>query len=545
MLFKKIVSLIMILCFFLTTIPTDSQAASSIIYPVNQTYSSIQVDDTVINLESPIRQDGTQRSMICIKDVFNIVNESYIMQKRITPSGEYLIVADRSGKDPTNRKYFFGINNNDFFTADISNTNFDPETMCLTGDYTLQTNNVGIDQYGQVISGCKDINLKNFYVSIRILEYFGYKISAVPDYNTIVVAKTDKYKSALYCQNKMQEINEKLYKNKIYSTDTGQNDYYYQLARDSIEYNKMFLEGVNSEYGQLEGNQSIASLDKIFGNYYEKDCLFYCDNYLNYNLVDSNYMRLTTYASNMGLGSSDEISLAKILYFQTLYSDIYGLEINGNLNKETVGAINLLLTPIEAQVHNAKVDDAQDILDTVSVIPIIGTVAGGANMLIYVGRGELAAAGIEATFLVPFGKTLKGGLKVCGLKAASKAAELKVTKLIVKTTEKIEKLGLKAPNPNSLSVVDRDLFKAFDEHFADHVVEKGEFGVISKEDYFTMAIELATSGSNKNILIRELSGGRKAIYDVTKNELVIVHNGVKIGTFFKPKQGIEYFNNLK
>jgi pyocin large subunit-like protein len=52
-----------------------------------------------------------------------------------------------------------------------------------------------------------------------------------------------------------------------------------------------------------------------------------------------------------------------------------------------------------------------------------------------------------------------------------------------------------------------------------------------------------TKVDSKNILSRTLSNGREAIYNVKTNELVIVHDGTQIGTFFKPTGGINYFKN--
>lgn len=64
----------------------------------------------------------------------------------------------------------------------------------------------------------------------------------------------------------------------------------------------------------------------------------------------------------------------------------------------------------------------------------------------------------------------------------------------------------------NLLKVDRNYSRSFDSHFSKHVIKQGEYG-------------------------------REAIYNVKTNELVIVHDGAQIETFFKPTGGINYFKS--
>ena len=94
--------------------------------------------------------------------------------------------------------------------------------------------------------------------------------------------------------------------------------------------------------------------------------------------------------------------------------------------------------------------------------------------------------------------------------------------------------------------VDKSYFKNFDGHFEKHVINQKEFGNISRDEYFTRALDLATRKvDGKKIISKSLSNGREAIYNKSTNEIVITHGGQKIGTFFKPSNGIKYFNGLK
>jgi hypothetical protein len=103
-----------------------------------------------------------------------------------------------------------------------------------------------------------------------------------------------------------------------------------------------------------------------------------------------------------------------------------------------------------------------------------------------------------------------------------------------------------------------DGFKDFNRHYDTHVLGKNgrnrEFGDdFTKDDYYNAAYKLATTQADGNsIFTKTLSGGRVATYNRSTNELVIVHGGTEIGTFFKPKYGstnpnagYNYYLNLK
>ncbi|QKS72324.1 RHS repeat-associated core domain-containing protein [Paenalkalicoccus suaedae] len=104
-------------------------------------------------------------------------------------------------------------------------------------------------------------------------------------------------------------------------------------------------------------------------------------------------------------------------------------------------------------------------------------------------------------------------------------------------------------NKGVVKAADKKLFRRFDYHFEKHVLGKHggkkEFRNITRQQYLNRALDLATSRTNSDVVRRTLSGGREATYRHSTKELVIVHNGKDIGTFFKPDKGFKYFQNLK
>lgn len=104
-------------------------------------------------------------------------------------------------------------------------------------------------------------------------------------------------------------------------------------------------------------------------------------------------------------------------------------------------------------------------------------------------------------------------------------------------------------NPEYISLVDEidlSLFSAFERHYTKHVIDRAEFGNITRADYFTNALELATRPRyEKGLHTRILRNGREAIYDEITNELVIVHEGSYIGTYFVPIDGMDGFLSLE
>ena len=77
----------------------------------------------------------------------------------------------------------------------------------------------------------------------------------------------------------------------------------------------------------------------------------------------------------------------------------------------------------------------------------------------------------------------------------------------------------------------------WEEHFLKH---GGEFGYTTKEDYLEGANEVVTSASSKHK--QEAEDGDDIYYDVENNEIVFVSKDGYIRTYFKPSDGIEYYN---
>ena len=77
----------------------------------------------------------------------------------------------------------------------------------------------------------------------------------------------------------------------------------------------------------------------------------------------------------------------------------------------------------------------------------------------------------------------------------------------------------------------------WEEHFLKH---GGEFGYTTKEDYLEGANEVVTSASSKHK--QESEDGDDIYYDAENNEIVFVSKDGYIRTYFKPSDGIEYYN---
>ena len=77
----------------------------------------------------------------------------------------------------------------------------------------------------------------------------------------------------------------------------------------------------------------------------------------------------------------------------------------------------------------------------------------------------------------------------------------------------------------------------WEEHFLKH---GGEFGYTTKEDYLEGANEVVTSASSKHK--QEAEDGDDIYYDAENNEIVFVSKDGYIRSYFKPSDGIEYYN---
>ena len=77
----------------------------------------------------------------------------------------------------------------------------------------------------------------------------------------------------------------------------------------------------------------------------------------------------------------------------------------------------------------------------------------------------------------------------------------------------------------------------WEEHFQKH---GSEFGYKSKEEYLKGANEVINSSTSKHKT--EAEDGDEIYYDEEKNEIVFVSTDGYIRTYFKPKDGINYYN---
>jgi pyocin large subunit-like protein len=83
--------------------------------------------------------------------------------------------------------------------------------------------------------------------------------------------------------------------------------------------------------------------------------------------------------------------------------------------------------------------------------------------------------------------------------------------------------------------------KQLDNHYVKHVIRQKEFGSISKEEYLQRAQELVTSPPGGDILVKTRSNGDRLFYNKRTNEFAVLTEDGIIRTFFKPKDGIDYF----
>ena len=77
----------------------------------------------------------------------------------------------------------------------------------------------------------------------------------------------------------------------------------------------------------------------------------------------------------------------------------------------------------------------------------------------------------------------------------------------------------------------------WEDHFEKH---GSEFGYKSKEEYLKGANEVINSSTSKHKT--EAEDGDEIYYDEVKNEIVFVSTDGYIRTYFKPKDGINYYN---
>ena len=81
--------------------------------------------------------------------------------------------------------------------------------------------------------------------------------------------------------------------------------------------------------------------------------------------------------------------------------------------------------------------------------------------------------------------------------------------------------------------------RQFDEHFKKH---GSEFGNITQEEYLQKANELINNDSDTILHKTEREDGDEIFYDTENNEILFLSTDGYIRTYFRPSQGIRYFN---
>lgn len=79
-------------------------------------------------------------------------------------------------------------------------------------------------------------------------------------------------------------------------------------------------------------------------------------------------------------------------------------------------------------------------------------------------------------------------------------------------------------------------------HYIKHVVKQKEFGNITMDEYLEEARKLINSKPGGDILTKTRSNGDILFYNKSTNEFAVVTKDGVIRTYFKPKEGIKYFN---
>ena len=94
-------------------------------------------------------------------------------------------------------------------------------------------------------------------------------------------------------------------------------------------------------------------------------------------------------------------------------------------------------------------------------------------------------------------------------------------------------------------VVSKSKFKSqglFMEHYNKHVVERGEFGYISPQKYLERAQNLVSSKPGGDILSKTRTNGDRLFYNKATNEFGVIDKNNNLKTFFKPIDGLNYYN---
>jgi pyocin large subunit-like protein len=82
----------------------------------------------------------------------------------------------------------------------------------------------------------------------------------------------------------------------------------------------------------------------------------------------------------------------------------------------------------------------------------------------------------------------------------------------------------------------------FNNHYTKHVLQQKEFGSISKEEYLHLAQTLVSQKEGGSILVKHKSNGDTLFFDKKSGEFAVLSGDGYIRTFFKPQDGVAYFN---
>lgn len=84
-------------------------------------------------------------------------------------------------------------------------------------------------------------------------------------------------------------------------------------------------------------------------------------------------------------------------------------------------------------------------------------------------------------------------------------------------------------------------FRSNDLYTSHYEKHKNEFGDITKQEYLQKANNLLNSNSN-NILTKNENDGDALYYNKDTNEFIVLSTDGYIRTYFKPDDGIDYYN---
>lgn len=107
----------------------------------------------------------------------------------------------------------------------------------------------------------------------------------------------------------------------------------------------------------------------------------------------------------------------------------------------------------------------------------------------------------------------------------------------VENTEKNESNSVAEQNIGSQFRSDKFL----DQHYDKHVIKQAEFGDISKEEYLSRAQNFVDNPPS-SVLTKTEEDGDTLFYNEDTNEFAVKSKDGYIRTYFKPSDGINYFN---